>query len=119
MIPIPSQETLAAILEKMTSMTPPLVVRHIRRSGERAERYSQTLASDNDYLGITETSLPPFRPTANPLATLAPASSEATAHAVPQVSSPAAPVPQDLVRRMDALEAEIRELKARLDAAGA
>ena len=119
MVPIPSQETLAAILERMTAMMPPLVVRHIRRSGERAERYSQTLASDNDYLGITETSLPPFRPTANPLATLAPASPEATAHPVPQVTSPAAPIPQDLVRRMDALEAEIRELKARLDAAGA
>lgn len=124
MTAIPTQEQLGAILDKMAAMSPPLVVKHIRRSGERAERWSQTLATDDAHLGITATSLPAFNPTPNPLASIP---RDANPQAVPpaegSVTIQAAPPPASnvaaLEARVAALEAEVAALKARLDATSA
>jgi uncharacterized protein YceH (UPF0502 family) len=121
MTAIPTQEHLGAVLDRMAApCSPPLVVKHIRRSGERAERWSQTLATDNDYLGITSTSLPAFNPTPNPLASIPrdahpqavpPAEGSVTIAAAPSASTTVAA----LEARVVALEAEVAAWKACLD----
>jgi len=73
----------------------PLVVRLPRRPGQSADRYAHLLSGDVDAEAWAE----------------APSSSAASAAA-----SPAASPPSALVARVEALEAEVADLRARLDA---
>jgi uncharacterized protein len=100
---IPTQEGLMEIIDALGKHLPPLVVKFPRRSGERTERYGQTLAADG--------------PDAAAAAT--PQSSEAAS------PSPAAPSPASspsasgaagsLAERVERLESEVAELRRQLD----
>ena len=89
---IPTQEDLTGILDELGKHLPPLVVRLPRQSGERADRYGQTLAPDS------QDAAPPPSPTAAP-ERLAPS---------PAVGS--------VIERIERLEREVADMRSQLDA---
>ncbi len=92
MAAIPSHESLMQIIDELGKRLPPLIVNLGRQSGERADRYAQTLAPD----------VPGTTPTAHVPTPAAPA-----AATVPGVAS--------VLERLDRLETEVKELRAALD----
>jgi uncharacterized protein YceH (UPF0502 family) len=102
MAPIPTPEALTGILDALGKRTPPLVVRLGRQSGERADRYGQTLASDD----AAARAAAPGAPAA------APAAPAATP--VPAVAPPSAPSP-DLTERVERLESQLAELRREIE----
>jgi uncharacterized protein YceH (UPF0502 family) len=104
---IPTQEALTEILDALAKRMPPLVVNVGRRSGERADRYAQTLAPEGAFPGQGAQAAPPAAAPATPSA--APAAEPAPA------PRPAAE-PGSLADRVERLEAEIHAIRERLAA---
>jgi uncharacterized protein len=97
MAELPTQEALMEVIDELGRRLPPLVVKLPRQSGERAERFGQTLAADGP---------------------------EAAAAPPPQTESPqpappaAAPEPgsASLAERVERLEKELAELRKEIEA---
>jgi uncharacterized protein YceH (UPF0502 family) len=101
MAPIPTPEALLEILDAMAKRSPPLVVRLGRQSGERADRYGQTLAPDG------------AAPAPVPAAQAAPAAAE------PARGAGHAPAPapaSGLAERVGRLESQVAELRREIEA---
>ncbi|MBI3267991.1 MAG: YceH family protein [Planctomycetes bacterium] len=106
MAELPTQEALTTILDRLASRTPPLVERRPRVSGERADRYGQTLASDG---APPAAAAEPERGPASPALPSPVAVPSATT-----VAPGTAPVPA-LTDRVATLEREVAVLKAALE----
>ena len=99
---IPTQEGLMEIIDALGKHLPPLVVKFPRRSGERAERYGQTLAAD----GPEAAAAAPLQSEASPTP------SQTPSHTPSASTSPAA---TSLTERVERLEAEIADLRKQIE----
>jgi uncharacterized protein YceH (UPF0502 family) len=94
---IPTPEAVLEILDGFGKRMPPLVVKLPRRSGERAERYGQTLAPDGEQSART-----------------APPALEAPDRQQPP-SQPTSPSETPLAARIERLERELAVLRAEVE----
>jgi uncharacterized protein len=95
MAELPTQEALMEVIDELGKRLPPLVVKLPRQSGERAERFDQTLATDS-----VETAPEP-----------APRAES------PQSATPAPePAHGSLAERVERLEKELAELRKEIEA---
>lgn len=117
MAPIGTPEAMSQILDALGTRSPPLVVNLGRRSGERADRYGQTLASD----GAAAAATPAEAGAPAPAAAAAPA--PATAYSPPPAPSlgvhSAAPSDRGgdpgLAERVEKLERRVAELEREIE----
>jgi len=97
---VPTQEALQDVLERLGRRDPPLVRKHVRVPGERADRWGQTLGREAAAAEPQEGSEPAAGGAAGPPAPVTPA---------PSLGRDA------LEERVAALEREVAELRERLE----
>jgi uncharacterized protein YceH (UPF0502 family) len=128
MVNIPTPEALMQALEDLARRTPPVVVNLGRRSGERADRWGQMLAPDPGAPVAAEPASPvgatPATGSPPPAAAIeaaAPPSpslpfGDAPAEAPPSQAARPSSAAESLADRVARLEAEVAELRRRIEA---
>ncbi len=116
---IATQEALQELLDKLARNDPPLVRRNARVPGERADRWGQTIgreaapAADSD-ADVRAPESPPERPAESDAQ--GGSADRATPFAAPPAGSASTPPARSLLEeRVERLERELAELRARID----